>query len=513
MNVVEMKHITKQYPLVRALDQVDFTLKEGEIHSLLGENGAGKSTLMKILYGMCIPDTGTLTVREKTVAIKNPRQAIELGIGMVHQHFMLTPVMTVTENIVMGNEPVSGIFFNRKEAVRSVSEMIAEYGFGISADAKVAELSVGEQQRVEILKALYCGANILIMDEPTAVLTPQEVSELFTVMRRLKAQGKSIIIITHKLKETLEIADRMSVLRDGRMVGMGLPVANATADQLARLMVGRDVVLGVSRRSECIGSPILSLAGLKLKEQGRQILDDIAITLHKGEILGIAGIEGNGQTELIEVLTGLRRPNQMALSKDGKEISGNAGQFIRNHIGHVPEDRMTRGLVQELPIEQNLILGYHKSRIFARHGILKKGAIRKFSDRLLKEFKIKAPDSETACRTLSGGNQQKVVIARVFSEDPDVIIIAQPTRGVDIGSMEYIHNKMLDLRDEGKAILLISADLDEVRSLSDRLLVMYDGKIVAGGNPDEFTDTQLGLLMTGAAGARREQEWNVQNNH
>ena len=494
-----MRGIVKQYPLVRAIDGADFTVEQGEIHSLLGENGAGKSTLMKILYGMTTPTAGEVRVFGKPVAITRPAQAIALGIGMVHQHFMLTPVMTVAENVVIGSEPVRGVFFDRKKAEAQVAAMIDEYNFHISATAKVETLSVGEQQRVEILKALYRGADLLILDEPTAVLTPQEVEDLFRVMRQLKAAGKSIIIITHKLKETMEIADRVSVLRQGKMIESGVPVAGTTMNELAQMMVGRDVELSVTRRAEQVGEENFSVRGLSLTERGVPILRDVCLSLRKGEILGIAGIEGNGQTELIEVLTGLRRPDHMELFKDGKHLSGNAAAFLAAGVGHVPEDRMTRGLVLEMSIEDNLILGYHRRPAFARRGLRLASAIRKFAEQERTEFAIKAPNVQERCSALSGGNQQKVVIARVFSENPDVIIVAQPTRGVDVGAMEYIHHRLLDLRDGGKSILLISADLDEVRSLSDRLAVIYGGRIVAEGKPDTWSDMEIGLLMTGGS--------------
>ena len=494
-----MRGIVKQYPLVRAIDGADFTVEQGEIHSLLGENGAGKSTLMKILYGMTPPTAGEVRVFGKPVAITRPAQAIALGIGMVHQHFMLTPVMTVAENVVIGSEPVRGVFFDRKKAEAQVAAMIDEYNFHISATAKVETLSVGEQQRVEILKALYRGADLLILDEPTAVLTPQEVEDLFRVMRQLKAAGKSIIIITHKLKETMEIADRVSVLRQGKMIESGVPVAGTTMNELAQMMVGRDVELSVTRRAEQVGEENFSVRGLSLTERGVPILRDVCLSLRKGEILGIAGIEGNGQTELIEVLTGLRRPDHMELFKDGKPLSGNAAAFLAAGVGHVPEDRMTRGLVLEMSIEDNLILGYHRRPAFARRGLRLASAIRRFAEQERTEFAIKAPNVQERCSALSGGNQQKVVIARVFSENPDVIIVAQPTRGVDVGAMEYIHHRLLDLRDGGKSILLISADLDEVRSLSDRLAVIYGGRIVAEGKPDPWSDMEIGLLMTGGS--------------
>ena len=494
-----MRGIVKQYPLVRAIDGADFTVEQGEIHSLLGENGAGKSTLMKILYGMTTPTAGEVRVFGKPVAITRPAQAIALGIGMVHQHFMLTPVMTVAENVVIGSEPVRGVFFDRKKAEAQVAAMIDEYNFHISATAKVETLSVGEQQRVEILKALYRGADLLILDEPTAVLTPQEVEDLFRVMRQLKAAGKSILIITHKLKETMEIADRVSVLRQGKMIESGVPVAGTTMNELAQMMVGRDVELSVTRRAEQVGEENFSVRGLSLTERGVPILRDVCLSLRKGEILGIAGIEGNGQTELIEVLTGLRRPDHMELFKDGKPLSGNAAAFLAAGVGHVPEDRMTRGLVLEMSIEDNLILGYHRRPAFARRGLRLASALRRIAEHERTEVALKAPNMQERCSALSGGNQQKVVIARVFSENPDVIIVAQPTRGVDVGAMEYIHHRLLDLRDGGKSILLISADLDEVRSLSDRLAVIYGGRIVAEGKPDTWSDMEIGLLMTGGS--------------
>lgn len=496
MYAIEMKNITKQYPLVRALDNVDFILKEGEILSLLGENGAGKSTLMKVLYGICKPDAGEIIIKGKPVTIKSPKQAIEMGIGMVHQHFMLTPVMTVTENIVVGCEPVKGIFFDKATAEIKIQEMIDQYGFNIKATQKVSELSVGEQQKVEILKAIYRNADILILDEPTAVLTPQEVEELFRILRELKAKGTSIVIITHKLKETLDIADRVSVLRDGKMIQKDVAVEGTTADELAQMMVGREVVLGVTRKAKNIGETILKVSDLTLKNKDKYILNHLSFELKKGEILGVAGIEGNGQTELIECLTGISSPDNMTIEKEGVIVTGAPNDFIKNGFGHIPEDRMTRGLVLELSILDNLILGYHDK--FQKNGIFDRKLVNEFSNQMLEEFRIKAPNALVKASSLSGGNQQKIIIARVFSENPDIIIVAQPTRGVDIGAMEYIHERLLDLRDEGKAILLISADLEEVKHLSDRLVVIYDGEFVAEGNPDDFDDMELGLLMTGS---------------
>lgn len=503
MNAIEMRGITKIYPGVRALDNVSFSVEQGEIHSLLGENGAGKSTLMNVLYGMTTPDAGEILVEGKPVTIRRSAQAIALGIGMVHQHFMLTPVMTITENVIVGCEPVHGPFLDRKKATESVQALIDKFHFHLNASARVQTLSVGEQQRVEILKALYRGANVLILDEPTAVLTPQEVGELFSVLRELKAAGKSIIIITHKLRETAEIADRVSVLRAGVMVDRGLSAAGCSASDLALMMVGRKVDLNYTRRSKSIGETAYQVQKLNLTVKGVPILRDVALEVHKGEILGIAGIEGNGQSELIEVLTGLRKPDSMDLVKDGQPLSGKTAVFLSAGVGHIPEDRLVRGMIGPMTIEDNIILGYHRKKEFSRHGIRRKNEIRAFSEKQLTDYQIKAPNVLEKCGSLSGGNQQKVVVARVFSEDPDVLIAAQPTRGVDVGAQELIHSRLLDLRDAGKAVLLISADLDEVRRLSDRIAVIYEGQIVAQGSYDTWNEMELGLLM---AGEKAEKE-------
>ena len=503
MNAIEMRGITKIYPGVRALDNVSFSVEQGEIHSLLGELGAHKSPLMNVLYGMTTPDAGEILVDGKPVTIRRSAQAIALGIGMVHQHFMLTPVMTITENVIVGCEPVHGPFLDRKKATESVQALIDKFHFHLNASARVQALSVGEQQRVEILKALYRGANVLILDEPTAVLTPQEVGELFSVLRELKAAGKSIIIITHKLRETAEIADRVSVLRAGVMVDQGLSAAGCSASDLALMMVGRKVDLSYTRRSQSVGETAYQVQNLNLTVKGVPILRDVALEVHKGEILGIAGIEGNGQSELIEVLTGLRKPDSMELVKDGQPLSGKTAAFLSAGVGHIPEDRLVRGMIGPMTIEDNIILGYHRKKEFSKHGIRRKNEIRAFSEKQLTDYQIKAPNVQEKCGSLSGGNQQKVVVARVFSEDPDVLIAAQPTRGVDVGAQELIHSRLLDLRDAGKAVLLISADLDEVRRLSDRIAVIYEGKIVAQGSYDTWNEMELGLLM---AGEKAEKE-------
>ncbi len=506
MNAVEMHGISKEFPGVKALDNVDFSINKGEIHALLGENGAGKSTLMKVLYGMHQPNMGTISIKGKDVRINSPIEAIKLGIGMVHQHFMLVPVLTIAENIVAGAEPKNGLFFDLHKAISEVDKLAKDVGFTIDPRKKVEELSVGERQRIEILKALYRGVEILILDEPTAVLTPLEVKELFTTLRQLKQKGMSIILITHKLHEIMEVSDKVTVLRDGKTIGTVLP-KDTSANELANMMVGREVKMGVKCRSTNVGDKLFEVQNLCLKNGDRFCLKDINLYLRKGEILGIAGVEGNGQTELIEVLTGLRKPDKMCLKIGEHEISNNAGadEFIKSGIGHIPEDRGERGLVLDMSIKNNCILGYHRINRFIKKGIFLNNVIGKYARHLIKTFKIKAVNEEIHVGTLSGGNQQKVIIGRIFAQNPEVVIAAQPTRGVDVGAIEYIHHKMIEFRDEGKAILLISADLDEIKSLSDRIVILYKGCVVAQGVTDDFTDTDLGILMTGGKISNEER--------
>ncbi len=497
MDMLQMKNISKSFPGTKALDSVDFYLKEQEILSLLGENGAGKTTLMKVLYGMLHPDTGEIYYKGEQIHQKSPLDAINKGICMVHQHFMLVPAFTVMDNIIVGNEPKSGLFVDEKKAREEVKALISRFNFNINPDTRVEKLSVGEQQRVEILKALYRKADVIILDEPTAVLTPHEVDSLFVILRKLKEEGKSIVIITHKLRETMAIADRINVLRDGRMIETDIDPKNATIHSLSEMMVGRQVALGIKRPAKNIGGVAFKVEHLKVVEDGVVKIKGIDFSIRRGEILGIAGIEGNGQTQLLESLTGLNTPVSMKITLDGKEIKGSADKFLRSGIGHIPEDRLTMGLATEMTIRDNLILGYHKSPSLQKNGILSSKKINDYSNKCREDFNIKTPSIDVKAKSLSGGNQQKIVIARTFSHNPDVIIAAHPTRGVDVGAMEYIHSKLLDLRDEGKAVLLISADLDEVRSLSDRILVLYEGKIVSESMPGDLSEVQLGLLMTG----------------
>ncbi len=506
MSLIEMKGITKKYPNTIALDKVDFHLDKGEIVSLLGENGAGKTTLMKILYGMTRPDEGRIFFNGERLEMKSPLDAISHHVCMVHQHFMLVPAFSVVENIIVGQEPGKAIAVDMKKAREEVSALIRRFDFKIDPDKKAGKLSVGEQQRVEILKALYRRVDVLILDEPTAVLTPQEVNELFDILRQLRSEGKSIIIITHKLKETMALADRIVVLRDGRLVADDIRPEDVTTEDLSSFMVGRNVDLQIRHPSKVKGRIRLKVENLSVSENGVKKVDDVSFELHEGEILGVAGIEGNGQSELIESLVGLRTPDSMRFILDGEEISGKCDKFISHGIGHVPEDRLTLGLVKEMSIKENIILGYHKRKEFSSKGMMNFREIDRFSEENKASYLIKAPSIETPAGSLSGGNQQKVVIARVFSENPSVLIAAHPTRGVDIGATEYIHNKFYELRDKGTAIFLVSADLDEVCTLSDRLLVIYGGRIVAEGKTEDFSQTELGLFMAGAAGKNEKSE-------
>lgn len=496
--MLRMENITKVYPGTTALDNVDFYLKEKEIVSLLGENGAGKSTLMKILYGMTAPTSGEIFYRGEPVRFKRPVDAIEKGICMVHQHFMLVSAFTVTENIIAGSEPNNGIFLDIKKAKQEVKDLISRFHFNIDPDTRVEKLSVGEQQRVEILKVLYRKADVIILDEPTAVLTPREVDDLFVILKRLREEGKSIIIITHKLKETKALADRVVVLRDGHLVSDDVDPSQVSTKQLSEMMVGREVNLQLRRPTERLGDVCLKVSNLTVEEDGKEKVRNVSFEIHHNEILGIAGIEGNGQTQLIEALTGLSEPKSMEISIDGKIVSGKSDTFLKAGVGHVPEDRLSMGLVKEMSIMENMILGYHREPEYcSKRGLLKKKEISQNAKKLKENFQVKAPGVEAAVSSLSGGNQQKIVIARAFSREPKAIIIAHPTRGVDIGAMEYIHRQLIELRNQGAAILLISADLDEVRTLSDRLLVMYEGEIVSESMPGELNEVEMGLLMTG----------------
>jgi len=501
MYAVEMHGITKQFKHVLANSNVELLVKRGEIHSLLGENGAGKSTLMNILYGMYAPTSGTIKVQGQEVVIENPLKAISLGIAMVHQHFMLIEPLTVAENVVLGYEPKKNGCFDKKKAIAEVNELAQKYGLQVDASERVENLTVGTKQRVEILKALYRKADILILDEPTAVLTPQEVGDLFEVLRGLKADGKTIIIITHKLKETLELADAVTVLRKGEVI-TSLPITkDMDQAKLAELMVGRIVAFETAKQEyEGEHKVMMALRGATVMKDKRPVLDNVSLEIRAGEILGIAGVEGNGQSELIDVLTGLRKLHGGAIVLDGQQLNTalvTPKSMLEAGVGHIPEDRGKRGFVKGFTIAENIVLGYHRNKPFANKGLIDLKARDEFADRIARQYDVRMDSIQDTVGSLSGGNQQKVIIGRVFAQDPKVIIAAQPTRGVDIGAIEYIHAELVKMRDAGKAVLLISADLEELKRLSDHIAVIYDGKIVDKRPAGEYDERTLGALMTG----------------
>ena len=501
MSVLEMRKIIKTYPRVKALDSVDFDLEPGEIHALLGENGAGKSTLMKVLYGMTRPDSGEIVLRGERVEMKNSAKAIACGIGMAHQHFMLADNLSVLENVIAGAEPKGRFGVDYKAARAQVDAMVERFSFHLDCDVLVEKLSVGEKQRVEIMKLLYRGADILILDEPTAVLAPPEVDSLFDTLRRLRADGKSIIIITHKLYEVCTIADRVTVMRDG-CVTARVDKANITTTQLVQAMVGRSIQLDARAPSQGFGKVCFAAKSLGYRENGRPLFEGVDMEIREGEIYGIAGVEGNGQSELLRVVTGLERPTEGELRLDGQPLTGGSHGFIHAGVGHVPEDRHRYAMVGQESIATNLILGYHDLPDYRTRGFYSKHKIDVYADRAIREYSIKTPGAEVLMDELSGGNQQKVVIARVFNQSPKFVVCAQPTRGVDIGATEYIHSMIWKLRDEGKAVLLISADLQEVRKLSDTISVIYKGRLLETRPAQDFDETALGELMAGKAGGQ-----------
>jgi simple sugar transport system ATP-binding protein len=496
--VLELKGITKRFPGIVANDHIDLDLRRGEVHALLGENGAGKSTLMNVVYGLYRPDEGEILLRGKRVTMHSSKDAIDLGIGMVHQHFMLIPVMTVAENIVLATEPTKGgVLLDVDAAVARVRDLSSAFRFAIDPQARVERISVGQQQRVEILKALYRNADVLILDEPTAVLTPQEASELFGILRTLTREGMSIIFISHKLKEVLEIADRVSVLRRGKLIET-IPREGATEEQLARLMVGREVLLRVEKTAATPGEPILQVQELHVAdERGLEAVRGLSLDAQGGEIVGLAGVDGNGQSELIEAITGLRRIVDGRVLIRGRDVTGFSARAVLDEgLGHIPEDRHLRGLVLDFTLAENIALHDYDHEPNSRFGwLFPSRMIRRALD-LLKQFDVRGGGPRARASTLSGGNQQKVVLAREIARDPGVLIAAQPTRGLDVGAIEFVHRRLIEARDRGKAVLLVSLELDEILSLSDRILVVYEGRIVAEYGPD-VTEEQLGIAMTG----------------
>lgn len=497
--VVEMKGITKIFPGTIANENVDFELRRGEIHVLLGENGAGKTTLMNILYGLYQPEGGEVYIKGQKVKLKNPKDAIKLGIGMVHQHFMLVNNFTVTENIILGQEPKKGsLKIDIEKAEKETKELADKYGFSISPNDIIEDITVGQQQKVEILKALYRGAEILILDEPTAVLMPQEIEELGTILKNLVKEGKSIIMITHKLKEVMSMSDRVTVIRRGKYIDT-INTKNTDIDGLAELMVGRKVNLVVEKNESKLGDSILKIENLKAKDQrGLLVLKGINLELREGEILGIAGVDGNGQTELIETIVGLTEVSDGDIYLKGKKITGKTTKEITElGIAHIPEDRHKRGLILGFSLVENSVLGIHHKPPFAKGIIMDYDKIREHCKNLISNFDVRTPNEDVAASSLSGGNQQKLIVAREIEKDPVMIIAAQPTRGLDVGAIEYIHKRLIAERDRGRGVLLLSLELDEVMSLSDRIAVMYEGKIVDILDAKDATEQKLGILMAG----------------
>ncbi len=497
---LEMKDITKRFPLVVANDKVNFAVYKGEIHALVGENGAGKTTLMSILYGLYQADSGQIFIKGKKVNIANPNVAINLKIGMVHQHFMLVPPLSVTENIILGMEPIkNNIFIDLERATNKVKEISESIGFKIDPYAKIENISVGIQQRVEIIKILYRGAEILIMDEPTAVLTPQEVEELFEILRSLIKQGKTIIFITHKLNEVQAVSDRITVMRQGKVVGVK-NTKDTNQEEIASMMVGRKVLLEVDKKEHNFGKTVLKVDKLNaLNNKKLPALKEISFEVREGEILGFAGVEGNGQTELVEVISGLRLAAGGKIKLYDKDITNYSPRDIREQkIAHIPEDRRQRGFISNYSVAENLILGSNYRPPFNEGLTLNFSAINNHADKLIKDFDIRPSDRDNLLKSLSGGNQQKVIVARELFGEPRLLIAAQPTRGLDVGSTEFVHKQILNERDKGKAILLVSADLEEILSLSDLIAVIYEGEIVAILDPKKTNEKELGLLMTGS---------------
>jgi len=497
--VVEMKNITKKFGNFVANESIDLTVHKGEIHSLLGENGAGKTTLMNILYGLYHPTEGEIYINGKSLVMKDPNVAIANGIGMVHQHFMLVPNFTVTENIVLGSEPTKGLdFLDMAEARKEVIEISEKYGLKVDPDSKIQDISVGMQQRVEILKALFRGAEILILDEPTAVLTPQEIDELINIMKALTDQGKSIIIITHKLKEIKACADFCTIIRRGKKIQV-VDVNDVTEEDLASMMVGREVNFAVDKDPKEAGDVVLELKDLVVEDsRGLNAVDGLNLKLKKGEILGLAGIDGNGQSELIEAITGLRKIKSGEIDIHGSKITNKTPrEIIESGISNIPEDRQKHGLVLDFPIYENMVLENYNKAPFAKGMWLDFDKIKEFATELVEKFDVRPANIHVKARALSGGNQQKVIIAREVTNNPEVLIATQPTRGLDVGAIEFVHKSLVQQRDKDKAVLLVSYELDEILSVSDKIAVIYEGKIVDIVDAKDTNENELGLMMAG----------------
>ncbi|OAB46084.1 ABC transporter ATP-binding protein [Paenibacillus glacialis] len=506
--VVELKQITKRFSGIVANDSISLKLHKGEIHALLGENGAGKSTLMNILFGLYQPDEGSIEIKGKPVNIDNPNKAIELGIGMVHQHFKLVQPFTVTENIILGMEPKQlGFHVDYKTATAKIKKLSDQYGLKVNPDSKISEISVGMQQRVEILKTLYRGADILIFDEPTAVLTPQEITELMSIMRRLVDEGKSIILITHKLKEIMHISDAVTIIRRGKVVDT-LKTSETNPNTLAEKMVGRNVSFKIDKKPATPGEAILQVRDLKLKNKdGISVLNGLSLDVRAGEILGVAGVDGNGQSELIEALSGLRKVDSGSVKLKDMELTNRNPRFVSEQgVSHIPEDRHKHGLVLDFTMSENLILETYYKAPFNKGGFLNQLEIEKQAKKLIEAFDVRTPSIETKARSLSGGNQQKAIIAREIDKNPELLIAAQPTRGLDVGAIEFVQQQLISQRDQGKAVMLISFELDEIMNVADRIVVIYEGRIVGEVLPEQTNDQELGLMMSGStAGGKRHE--------
>ncbi|MTI69556.1 MAG: ABC transporter ATP-binding protein [Firmicutes bacterium] len=502
-----MKNITKKFGDFTANDNINLTVHKGEVHALLGENGAGKTTLMNVLYGLYNPTAGEIFINGEKIEIQDPNVAIEKGIGMVHQHFMLVEPFTVAENIILGMETTKGMGqLDMKKAVKEVKRLSEKYGLHVDPDQKIEDITVGMQQRVEILKALYRGAEILILDEPTAVLTPQEIKDLVEIIRNLTKEGKSIIIITHKLKEIKMVADYCTIIRRGKHIDT-VDVSKTDEDELASKMVGREVSFEVDKEDKEKGNVVLKIDDLVVEDnRGIEAVDGLSLEVHSGEILGIAGVDGNGQTELVEGITGLRKISNGKVLMNGKDITNKEPKnIIENKVSTIPEDRQKRGLVLEYSVEENMILENYHKKPFSKNGILNPKGINDYAKKLIKRFDIRPANEKIKAKALSGGNQQKVIIAREVSNNPDLLIASQPTRGLDVGAIEYVHKSLVEQRDKGKAVLLVSLELDEVMNVSDRIAVIYEGRIVGIIDQKDANENKLGLMMAGG-GATDGQE-------
>lgn len=499
--IIEMLNITKEFPGIKANDNITLQLKKGEIHALLGENGAGKSTLMSILFGLYQPTSGMIKKNGKEVKINNPNDANDLKIGMVHQHFKLVECFSVLDNIILGIEPTKGMFLSRKDARSKIEKLSEMYGLKVNPDALISDITVGMQQKTEILKMLYRDNEVLIFDEPTAVLTPQEIDELMKIMKNLAKEGKSILFITHKLNEIMQVADRCTILRKGKCIGT-VDIDKTSKEELSKMMVGREVSFSVEKKPAKIGDTVLKVEHMTVpsKTHGNDAVKDVSFNVRAGEIVCIAGIDGNGQTEFVHALTGLDKMTNGKLLFHGRDITKSSiREKSKMGMSHIPEDRHKHGLILDYTLEQNIVLQRYWEEEFQTAGFIKNKAVRSYAQKLIEQYDVRSGQGpETIARSMSGGNQQKAIIAREIDKNPDLLVAVQPTRGLDVGAIEYIHNQLAVQRDSGKAVLLVSLELDEVMDISDRILVMYEGELVAQLNPKETTVEELGLYMAGA---------------